>query len=173
VEVLDLSLDIVEFLASNKLDPLDVSLVVSFGTPNRTSPKFASTISHINRCRQNKKRVVVLSIHEKFLETVSKLMSPTKPIPLDASVDSDGLSLCLLSKLSDLSGFDEVILVEWPNSIVELEDALAPPSDTSSKVTVLHVRGSIDNLLAASSLVSPSGSNFPASTLDWNRRTVL
>ena len=173
VEVLDLSLDIVDFLASNKLDPLEVSLVVSFGTPNRTSPKFASTISHINRCRQDKKRVVVLSIHEKFLDSVSKLMSPNKPIPLDASMDSDGLSLCLLSELPDLSGFDEVILVEWPNSISDLEAALAPPSYTSSKVTVLHMRGSIDDLLAASSLSSPLGSQFPAATLDWNSRTLF
>lgn len=153
VEVFDLPSLILEHIASNSLSFKEVSLSVSFGTPQHTSPKFAAAVSHINRCRQLGKTAVVLSVHRELLEALSGLMSPLDLLPLDASRSKDGLALCLMSKeIPDLSGFNEVILVEWPESIALLEKALANPGDSQSRIVILHARSSIDDVLAQDSL---------------------
>lgn len=168
VEVVDPPQAMIDYLSSEKLPPLEVSRVVSAGSPSHVSPKFAAAVAHINNARAASRSVVVLSLHESVLFSISDLMSPLDRLPTDASKSRDGLSLALLdTKLPDLSKFQDIVLLEWPSSMIDLESSLPQPGDRSSKVTVIHMRNSIDDYLAQSSLAAASGSTFPAGPTVW------
>jgi hypothetical protein len=69
--------------------------------------------------------------------------------------------------IPDLSSIDEVVLLDWPLSSTMLDSALPPPHVPTPRVTVQHMRDTIDDRLAVRALRAKDPTALTAAEVEW------
>lgn len=147
-----------------------VTEVVSSGTASYISPKLAATLSHCQRSMSDGKSVVVLSSSPAALKRLSQMLVPERLEVQDGSVMSkvERTALILFSDhIPDLSSIDEVVLLDWPLSTSLLDRALPPPHVPTPRVTVQHMRDTVDDRLAVRALRAKDPTALTAGEIEW------
>jgi hypothetical protein len=147
-----------------------VTEVVSSGTGTYISPKLAATLTHCQRTIAAGKRVVVLSSSKPALKRLAMMLVPERLEVQDAStmgkVESSALIL-FQDYIPDLSSIDEVVLLDWPLSTSLLDSALPAPHVPTPRVTVQHMRDTIDDRLAVRALRSQEPTALTPGEIEW------
>ena len=147
-----------------------VTEVVSSGTGTYISPKLAATLSHCQRSIADGKSVVVLSSSQPALKRLAMMLVPERLEVKDASamtkVESSALVL-FKDHIPDLSSIDEVVLLDWPLSSTMLDSALPPPHVPTPRVTVQHMRDTIDDRLAVRALRAKDPTALTPGEIEW------
>lgn len=122
--------------------------LVSAGTRLSMSPKVGTALDLASEAAAARRRVAVVA-SEPATELLAKLLRPWMP-----SMSTEGGARVRLVRsdlpLPDLSSFDDVVVVDYPDSFAELDVALgvAHSGAGPSRVTCLHIPGTVDDALA-------------------------
>ena len=98
------------------------------------------------------------------------MLIPERLEVLDGStmikVESSALIL-FNNYIPDLSSIDEVVLLDWPLSTSLLDNALPPPHVPTPRVTVQHMRDTIDDRLAVRALRTKDPTALTKGEIEW------
>jgi hypothetical protein len=135
------------------LDAVDALVTIaSSGTAHHLSPKVATAARLATRARTGGRAVAVVTFFERTAGLLTTALGSVhahedaRPWPGRVTV------VCAAGdrELADLSGFDDVIVVDYPPSFEAIDAALGVQSrrEVPQRVTVVHLRGSLDDRLA-------------------------
>lgn len=146
-------------LAESQPDPRARSAaqarLVSAGTNHEMSPKIGTAMNLITEALAAGQRVAVVA-DDSAAALLVRLLRAWSPTVVHASSGATvpvGLPFLIAvgrGQLPDLSGFDAVIVVDYPERYSDLDLALgeADGEHGPSRVTLLHARGTVDDELA-------------------------
>lgn len=124
----------------------------SAGPPQVLSPKLARAAALARESVQARRSAVVVTRHERTASLLRGLLRPIQVSELpQGELDSSRVAVARLDRGPvDLRSFDDVVFVDYPFSSALIEEAVGDASsgDGPSRVTVLHLRGSVDDRLA-------------------------
>jgi hypothetical protein len=130
--------------------------IASAGPPSALSPKVAATIDRARRAVDAGRRVAIATRHRRvatMLTASLRSMSGVTVTQTDAAAgapDSDVVVVRFDDVLPDLRSYDVVVLVDYPWSMDEIDNAVGAASDSSGVdvVLVVHAAGTVDDRLA-------------------------
>ncbi len=151
-----------ELLETGEEDP-DVLLalareVATAGTSTSPSPKLAETVSRVKAATSKGRSVAVVVSSQKAASRLRMLLRPATVHFVD-EVDSatpqahhgEATIVRAAAAIPSLLQFDEVVVCEYPPSLLALDRAIgASHSEGPLKVTLVHLARSIDDRLAVS-----------------------
>lgn len=164
-----------EMFESGEEDP-DVLLalareLVTAGTSTSPSPKLAEVVSRVRTATNKGRSVAVVVSSQKAASRLRMLLRPSTVHLVDEvdnatpkSVPGEVTIVRATSMIPSLLQFDEVVVCEYPPSLLALDRAIgASHSEGPLKVTLVHLARSIDDRLAVSaSLAREQGVASPA-----------
>jgi hypothetical protein len=157
----------------NKLSDPDALLearqeLCSVGSKFSISPKVSAAmdLAHLATGR----RLAIVSRNAGAAAMLTGLLAPRRPQTVMAGEHAvvppaDLVIVTGEGRLPDLSRFDEVVSLDYPDSYTALDEALGDPEGADSalrKVTILHIAGTVDDDLAVlAALNAEHGTTVP------------
>lgn len=154
-------------------DPVDVLSsvlqVMSSGTDQSMSSKLAAAVEAVNSTAPGASVCVTVRSPQTatLLELLTRPRHPQRWVPGGRCPAGDYVVWAGFP-LPDLSGFDEVVVVDYPRSFAELDAAVGPADSLSgpSTVRVVHLESSPDDRLAVLAMLRAEGLAAPLGNLD-------
>ena len=149
VEVLEPSDQLRDALTGS--DPKSHREIVTVGTAAHFSPKIGRALELVRTSTQ--RRIAVVSSSDRALTLLSALLRPRSVAMLDIDDEvTDGTWMVSTKSVPlsayDLRPMDMVVVLDWPDSLEDLDTAIGGPDEGPSRVTVLHLSGPEDAKLA-------------------------
>lgn len=145
---------------------LQAAHMASFGSRFQLSPKISVATQMASTAIDEGKRVAIVSKYEQTIKLLYGLLRGFNPLLLNNSnpqeLTTHRLSLIQgFQTINDLTWFDEVILVDYPDSFHRTDQLLGTDhAQAPLRITTLHLQDSIDDQLATFAGCSPISATF-------------
>jgi hypothetical protein len=128
----------------------ELTRLVSVGQSYAVSPKISRAVELAKLAFNESRSIALVTRHEQTAQMLHSLLRTHKvPVVTNPVGDSPAI-VRYASRIPDLRGFNEVVILDYPWSTSLIDDAVGSPLDENAPdcVTVLHLRDTVDDRVA-------------------------